>query len=116
MIDRRSLFAALAASLVLASAPTLARPAKSAGRSWDGRWAGAWGGKDATAITVSGGHVVSYEYNGQTNPVASSHVTAKRIVYGDNGVVVTLTRTGANTAHAKIKTGQGNGAAELVRR
>jgi len=40
---------------------------------------------------------------------------AGRIVYGESNIVVTLTRTGANTAHATIKTGQGNGTAELRR-
>ena len=112
MIARRPLLTALAV-FVLAAAPALARPARP---SWDGRWAGAWGGRDATAINVSGGRVVSYEYNGQTNPVDSSRMTPSRIVYHVSDIVVTMTRTGANTAHATIKTGQGNGAAELVRR
>jgi len=118
MINRRILLAALALSL--APVPALARRAvhhHAATGSWDGRWAGAWGGRDATAINISGGRVVSYEYGGQTSPVSSSRVTATRIVYdGDGGVTVTMTRTGRNTAHATIKTGQGDGAAELVRR
>ena len=84
--------------------------------SWDGRWAGAWGGNDPTAVIVRGGRVVAYEYGGSTNPVGWSRVTAKRITYGESNIVVTLTRTGANTAHATIKTGQGNGTAELRRR
>ena len=115
MIDRRTLLAAFAVSLALTSAPALARKAHQGGGSWDGRWAGAWGGKDATAINVSGGRVVSYEYNGQINPVSSSRVTPTRIVYGTD-VVVTMTRTGRNTAHAKLKSGQGNGEAELARK
>ena len=84
--------------------------------SWDGRWAGAWGGNDPTAVNVRGGRVVSYEYGGATTPVARSHVTARRIVYnGDSGVVVTMTRTGANTARATLKSSQGNGTAVLRR-
>ena len=86
-----------------------------AGGSWDGRWAGAWGGNDATAINISGGKVVSYEYGGSTNPVGWSKVSPSRITYGESNVVVTMTRTGANSAHATIKTGQGNGTAELTR-
>jgi hypothetical protein len=82
--------------------------------SWDGRWVGAWGGSRPTAQIVQGGKLVAYEYNGQTYPVATSHVTPTTIVYGDD-VVVTLTRTGANTAHATIKTSQGDGTAELTR-
>lgn len=84
--------------------------------SWDGRWAGAWGGNDPTAVIVRGGRVVAYEYGGSTNPVGWSRVTPKRIVYGESNIVVTLTRTGANTAYATIKTSQGKGTAELRRR
>jgi hypothetical protein len=118
MIHRRTLLAAFAVSLALTpAAPALARSKSrhAAMGSWDGRWAGAWGGKDATAINVSGGRVVSYEYNGTTNPVASSRMTPTRIVYGENDIVVALTRTGRDTAHATIKTSQGNGVAELRR-
>ena len=113
---------ALAPGLVLAPAAASARHGMRAahghhhrGGSWDGRWAGAWGGNDPTAIIVKGNRVVAYVYAGSTNPVARSHVTAKRIVYGENNIVVTMTRTGPNTAHATIKTGQGNGTAELTR-
>ena len=118
MIHRRALLAALAATLAFApAAPALARKAKHAAMgSWDGRWAGAWGGRDATAINVSGGRVVSYEYGGSTNPVSSSRVTVTRVSYGTpDGVTVTMTRTGANSAHATLKSGQGNGEAELRR-
>jgi hypothetical protein len=117
MFDRRALFAALALSLAVAPAPAFARPMHHAKMgSWDGRWAGAWGGRDATAINVRGGRVVSYEYGGQTSPVQSSRVTVSRIAYSTpDGVTVTMTRTGANSAHATLKSGQGNGVAELVR-
>ena len=74
---------------------------------------GAWGGNDPTAINIRGGRVVSYEYGGATNPVEWSKVSASRISYGENNIVVTLTRTGPNKAHATIKTGQGDGVAEL---
>ena len=82
--------------------------------SWDGRWVGAWGGSRPTAQIVRGGKLVAYEFDGQTFPVAASRVTPKRIVYGTD-VVVTITRTGPNTAHATIKTAQGEGTAELTR-
>jgi hypothetical protein len=74
-----------------------------------------WGGRDATAITVAGNRVVSYQYGGQTTPVVHSRVMAKKIIYGDNGTTVTMTRTGANTAHATIHSSQGDGTAELTR-
>ena len=83
--------------------------------SWDGRWVGAWNGARPTAQIVKGGKVVAYEYNGQTYPVATSHVTPTKIVYGEGVVTVTLTRTGANSAHATINTMQGQGTAELTR-
>ena len=83
--------------------------------SWDGRWSGAWGGNDPTAINIHGGRVVSYEYGGSTSPVHSSRVTATRVSYGENNISVTMTRTGANTAHATIKTSQGNGTADMTR-
>ncbi len=57
------------------------------GGSWDGRWAGAWGGNDPTAVIVKGGKVVAYEYGGSTTPVSSSRVTPKRITYGENNIV-----------------------------
>jgi hypothetical protein len=117
MIDRRTLFAALALSLAVAPAPAFAGSAHHAKMgSWDGRWAGAWGGRDATAINVRNGRVVSYEYGGQTNQVASSRVMVSRIAYRTpDGVTVTMIRTGANSAHATLKSGQGNGVAELMR-
>jgi hypothetical protein len=107
--DRRALFAFPLALWLAPSADA------GAGRgSWDGRWVGAWGGSRPTAQIVRGGKLVAYEYEGQTFPVAASHVTPTRIVYGAD-VVVTLTRTGPNTAHATIKTAQGEGTAELTR-
>jgi hypothetical protein len=114
-------FAALALSVAHMPAADAAtkhpRRHHAVGSGWDGRWAGAWGGNDPCAVIVKGNRVVAYEYAGATNPVSKSHVTAKRIVYeGDPGVVVTLTRTGPNKAHATIKAPQGSGTAELVRK
>jgi hypothetical protein len=85
------------------------------GGSWDGRWAGAWNGNDPTAVIIKGGKVVAYEYGGGTNPVEWSKVSASHITYGESNIVVTLQRTGANSAHATIKTSQGAGTAELTR-
>jgi hypothetical protein len=113
-----------AACLSLALAPTGAAAAKHMMKShrhhatmgsWDGRWSGAWGGNDPTAINIHGGRVVSYEYGGSTSPVHSSRVSATRVSYGENNIAVTMTRTGPNTAHATIKTSQGNGVADLTR-
>lgn len=117
-LARHTLFALPLALLI--AAPADAATAKRryvtpAGHgSWDGRWVGAWGGSQPTAQIVKGGKLVAYEYNGQTFPVATSYVTPTMIVYGED-VVVTLTRTGVNTAHATIKTSQGDGTAELTR-
>ena len=112
----RSAFFALAALALFASAADGAsRRADHRGGSWDGRWAGAWGGHDATAVIIKGGRVAAYEYGGSTHPVEHSKVSANRVVYGEADIVVTLTRTGANTAHATIHSGQGDGAADLVR-
>ena len=101
------------------SSPALAKHAHKANRAasggWDGTWSGAWGGSDPTAITVSGNRVVSYQYGGATTPVASSKVTPKKIVYGESDIVVTVTRTGPNSAHATIHSSRGDGTAELTR-
>ena len=117
-LSRRTLFALPLALLIAAPADAASpkrHPVTGAGHgSWDGRWVGAWGGSQPTAQIVKGGKLVAYEFNGKTFPVATSHVTPTEIVYGED-VVVTLTRTGANTAHATIKTSQGNGTAELTR-
>ena len=84
---------------------------------WDGTWSGAWGGSDPCAITIAGNKVVSYQYGGQTIPVHASHVTAKTVRYnGDGGAAVTVTRTGANTAHATLHSSQGDGVAEMTRK
>jgi len=113
---RRALVVLPLALLIAAPADAARRHAHAhsgGGGSWDGHWVGAWGGNDPTAINIRGGRVVSYEYGGATNPVEWSKVSASRISYGENNIVVTLTRTGPNKAHATIKTGQGDGVAEL---
>jgi hypothetical protein len=109
----RRVFFTLPFALLIAT-PADAAPKRAALGSWDGRWVGAWGGSQPTVQIVKGGKLVAYEFNGQTFPVASSQVTPSEIVYGKE-VVVTLTRTGPNTAHATIKTSQGDGTAELTR-
>ena len=100
---------------LLLSAPADCAPKRQKPGGWDGRWVGSWGGSQPTAQIIKGGKLVAYEYNGETHPVAQSHVTPTRIVYNEGDVVVTIVKTGANTAHATIKTGQGDGATELTR-
>ena len=90
-INRRIAFASV--SLLLLFTSSLAAAPRS---SWDGTWSGAWGGREPTSITIAGSRVVSYEYGGATTPVASSVVTPSRVTYGDNGVTVILTKTGAD--------------------
>jgi hypothetical protein len=117
-LSRRALFALPLALLIAAradaAAPNRRHKTGLGPGSWDGRWVGAWGGSRPTVQIVEGGKLVAYEYNGQTYPVATSHVTPTTIEYGED-VVVTLKRTGPNTAHATIKTSQGSGTAELTR-
>jgi hypothetical protein len=112
-ISRRLVFAVIPISLLWASAGH----AGSAG-SWDGTWAGAWGGKEteATSVTVAGKRVVSYEYQGVSHPVSTSKVTPTKIVYEDQGVTVTLTRTSDTKAAAALHSDQGDATAELTRR
>ena len=64
----------LAAVMITAfSCPALAASATG----WDGTWSGAWGGKpsEATSITIAGKQVVSYQYKGESHPVATSNVS-----------------------------------------
>jgi hypothetical protein len=110
----RARFALPLALLIVAAADAAPKRHTTDNSGWDGRWVGSWNGSRPTAQIVRGGKLIAYEYNGQTYPVATSHVTPTKIVYGEV-VVVTLTRTGANTAHATIKTMQGEGTAELTR-
>jgi hypothetical protein len=98
-----------------AATTTRRRKATAGNGSWDGRWVGAWNGSQPTAQIVIGDKVVAYEFGGQPHLVAASVVTPTKIVYGDD-VVVTITRTGANTAHATIKASQGEATAELTRK
>ena len=104
----------LAAALVVASSPA-ALAASQTG--WDGTWSGAWGGdpSQATSVTVVGGRVVSFTYQG-LSPVASSDVTATTITYQDQGNFVTLTKRSETTADAALHTPQYNATAVLTRR
>jgi hypothetical protein len=124
-INRRMAFAAIPLALLFASSLQAApkrywtkhawtRTSVAKG-SWDGTWSGSWGGRDPTSITVAGNRVVSYVYQGATTPVATSRVSPTRIVYSSNGVVVTLTKTGAATASAKLHSSQGDATAELTK-
>ena len=109
-IGRRIAFASIPLLLLFAS--SLEAAPKSF---WDGKWSGAWGGREATSINIEGNRVVSYEYGGATTPVNRSVVTPNRVTYGDNGVTVVLTRTSATTASATLHTPQGDGAAVLTK-
>jgi hypothetical protein len=112
-ISRRTAFAAIVLPFLLAGSAQAAGP----NGSWDGTWAGAWGGKQEqqTSITIAGKRVVSYEYQGVSHPVSSSKVSPTKIVYDDQGVTVTLTRTGNTTASAALHSDQGDATAELTR-
>jgi hypothetical protein len=48
-------------------------------------------------------------------PVVNSRVTPGKVVYGDNGVVVTLTKTGNASASATIHSPQGDASAKLTK-
>lgn len=114
-LARRVLFALPLALLIAGPAEAAKRYHGGGGGSWDGRWAGAWNGNDPTAVIIKGGRVVAYEYGGSTNNVEWSKVSPSFISYGESNIVVTLQRTGANTAKATIKSSPGTGTAELRR-
>jgi hypothetical protein len=91
-------------------------PTSAASKSgWDGTWSGMWGGSQATSITIEDNKVVSFEYQGATTPVTSSRVTPTKVTYGDNGVIVTMTKTGASSALATIHSPQGDATAKMTR-
>jgi hypothetical protein len=105
----------LAAVMITAfSCPALAASATG----WDGTWSGAWGGKpsEATSITIAGKQVVSYQYKGESHPVATSNVTPTKITYEDQGNTVTLTKKSETTASAALHSQQGDATAELTRK
>lgn len=107
---RKAVFALIPITLLFSSSVQAASRS-----SWDGTWSGAWGGSRATSVTVASNKVVSYTFEGASTPVVHSTVSAKRIVYGDNGTVVTLTRTSAKKAHATLHSSQGNATANLTK-
>jgi hypothetical protein len=110
IVGRRGFFFAVPLALFVAGS------AQAAPRhSWDGTWSGAWGGSNPTSITIAGKRVVSYVYQGMTTPVVRSHVTPTKVVYGDNGVTVTLIRTGKTTASASLHSQQGDATAQLTK-
>lgn len=86
-------------------------------KEWDGTWSGAWGGSPSqtTSVTVAGGRVVSYEYQGVSHPVATSKVTATKVIYEDQGNTVTMTKNSATTATAALHSSQGDATAELTK-
>jgi hypothetical protein len=69
------------------------------------------GSSEATSITIENNKVVSFEYQGATTPVTNSRVTPNKVVYGDNGVTVTLTKIGNASAYATIHSPQGDASA-----
>jgi hypothetical protein len=58
---------------------------------------------------------MSYEYGGASTPVSASANTKGVITYGDNGVLVTMTRKSSKTAFATLHTSQGDATAKLTR-
>jgi hypothetical protein len=113
-IGRRTFVAAIALAFLCVGAGEAA-PKHHSRHSWNGTWSGKWGGQEPTSITIANNKVVSYQYQGVTTPVASSNVTPRTVTYGNNGVTVVLTRTGAKTASASLHSLQGDATAELVR-
>lgn len=109
-ISRRMVLASIPVSLLFAS--SLQAAPKSA---WDGTWSGSWGGQRPTSITIAGGRVVSYEYQGVSTPVAKSIVTPTRVSYGENGTTVALTKTTKTTAFAELHSSDGDATAELTK-
>jgi hypothetical protein len=47
--------------------------------------------------------------------VGRSNVTAKKITYEDQGIIVTLTKTSETTAHATLHSEQGDATAKLTK-
>jgi hypothetical protein len=80
---------------------------------WDGIWSGAWGGSRPTSVTIANEQVVSYEYGGASTPVSASQVTASLVIYGNNGTLVRIRKTGNKTASATIHGPMGDATAEL---
>lgn len=99
----------IALAATIAALPVAAIAASKSG--WDGTWSGAWGGSEATSITIENNKVVSFEYQGATTPVTNGRVTPNKVVYGDNGVTVTLTNIGNASAYATIHSPQGDASA-----
>lgn len=111
---KRPPFWLLAAAMIA----TLSSTALAASRSgWDGTWSGVWGGKatETTSVTIAGNRVVSYTYKGVSHPVAASKVTARKIMYEDQGNTVTLTKKSETTAGAALHSQQGDATAILTR-
>ena len=109
-IGRHTVFALIPLSLLFAS--SLKAAPKTA---WDGTWSGSWGGQRPTSITIYGGRVISYEYQGVSTPVAMSKVTPTRVSYGENGTTVALTKISRTTAYAKLHGPEGDATAELTK-
>jgi hypothetical protein len=117
-IDRRAVLAALPLSFFVASYAQANPKHKHRHHSWDGNWSGNWGGQasEATSIRIVNNKVVSYDYRGATTPVSvPSIATPKTFSYEVNGVSISLTRTGAKTATASLRSSMGDGTAELTR-
>ncbi len=117
-IDRRTVLAALPLSFAFAKSSQAKPKHKHGHHSWDGKWSGNWGGQESesTSIMIVNNKVVSYDYRGVTTPVsAPSTATPTTFSYEVNGVAISLTRTGAKTATASLRSSMGEATAQLTR-
>ena len=94
-IDRRSVLAALAASLALPSRPSFAMNPPS----WDGHWSGKLDNAYPVSIDIEGNKAVGYKFMGAPVPVKFSDIKNDALIFGDpDNYSFKLTRTGDGAA------------------
>ena len=116
-MDRR-LTLLLVAGTLLTGVWQLSLATAQTATSWDGTWAGFWGGISATSITIVGGRLARYEFKGKPVPITISKVQGNMITFGVAGdYVIRVIKTSQNMATATYENFRNNdtAAADLTR-
>ncbi len=100
------------AALAIVALPSLAGEA-----SWDGVWEGSTENGAKVKVQFEGGEVRVYRFRGQSISLGFSSTDARQAKFGAGAALVTVTRTGPNTASFTYESPRmGNATATLSRK
>lgn len=101
----------------IAAVMIVALPSLAGDRSWDGVWEGSTEIGAKVSVRFEGGEVSAYRFRRQNISLGFSSTDARQAKFGAGAALVTVTRTGPNTANFMYESrSMGNAAATLSRR